>query len=104
MLQQALGIVRQSNPRRTVIVRPYFVEQHPGPGQTRPARRRAKPHRHGPLLQSVLFTHQGAASPGLMKDKTGVSWNGTSQEQQAIVKDFDKAQTWAQNHVARSIS
>ena len=43
------------------------------------------------------FTHQGAAFAGL-KDKTGVPWNGTEKEQQAIVKDFDKAQAWAEKH------
>ncbi len=25
-------------------------------------------------------------------------WNGTEKEQQAIVKDFDKAQAWAEKH------
>ena len=43
------------------------------------------------------FTHQGAAFAGL-QDKTGVPWNGTEKERQAILKDFDKAQAWAEKH------
>jgi hypothetical protein len=33
-----------------------------------------------------------------LKDKVGVSWNGTEKEQQAILGDFEKAQAWAGQH------
>jgi endoglucanase len=43
------------------------------------------------------FTHQGAPWSS-QKDKVGVAWNGTPQEQQAIIKMFDQAQEWSQEH------
>jgi endoglucanase len=43
------------------------------------------------------FTHQGAGWAGY-KDKIGIEWKGTDEEKQAVIKDFQKAQTWAEKH------
>jgi endoglucanase len=43
------------------------------------------------------FTHQGASWTG-QRDKMGVKWSATTEEKQAIIKDFEKAQTWAEEH------
>jgi endoglucanase len=96
MLRQALDIIRQSNPRRTVVVGPTSwnsildLDKLDLPKDDRNLI--VTIHYYMPFQ----FTHQGAAFAGL-KDKTGVPWNGTTQEQQAIMKHFNKAQTWAQN-------
>ena len=95
MLREALGIIRQSNPRRTVIVGPTSwngINDLDKLDLSEEDRNLiVTVHYYSPFP----FTHQGAAFAG-RKDKTGVPWNGTEQEQQAIVKDFDKAQAWAQ--------
>jgi endoglucanase len=97
MLGEALRVIRQSNPRRTVIV---------GPTSWNGIQDLAKlqlPDDDRNLIvtihyyQPFAFTHQGAAFAGL-KDKTGVSWNGTEEQRQAIATDFDKAQAWAKAH------
>ena len=97
MLREALGVIRQSNPHRTVIVGPTSWNN------IKDLDKLDLPQEDRNLIVTVHyyspfpFTHQGAAFVGL-KDKTGVSWNGTEKEQQAILKDFDKAQAWAQKH------
>ena len=97
MLREALGIIRQSNPHRTMIVGPTSWNS------IKDLDKLALPEQDRNLIVTVhyynpfTFTHQGAAFAGL-QDKTGVPWNGTAHEQQAILKDFDKAQAWAQEH------
>ena len=97
MLREALGVIRQSNPRRTVVVGPTSwngikdLDKLDLPREDRNLV--VTVHYYSPFP----FTHQGAAFAGL-KDKTGVPWNATEKERQAIVKDFDKAQAWAEKH------
>jgi endoglucanase len=94
MLREALATIRQSNPRRTVIVGPTSwnnindLAKLDLPGDDRNLI--VTVHYYSPFP----FTHQGAAFAGLA-DKTGVPWNGSQREQQAILQDFDKAQAWA---------
>ena len=45
----------------------------------------------------LKFTHQGAAWTN-RKDKVGVSWSGSEKEREAVVRDLDKAQAWAEKH------
>ena len=40
------------------------------------------------------FTHQGAAWTN-QKDKLGVAWKATPEEQAAVRRDLDKAQAWS---------
>ena len=97
MLREALGVIRQSNPHRTVIVGPTSWNN------IKDLDKLDLPQEDRNLIVTVHyyspfpFTHQGAAFAGL-KDKTGVSWTGAPKEQQAILKDFDKAQAWAEKH------
>ena len=97
MLGEALRIIRQSNPNRTVIVGPTSWN-----GIKDLAKLRLPDDDRNLIVtihyyQPFAFTHQGAAFAGL-KDKTGVSWNGTEAERQAIATDFDKVQVWAKAH------
>ena len=97
LLREALGVIRQSNQHRTVIVGPTSWNS------IKDLDKLDLPEEDRDLIVTVhyynpfTFTHQGAAFAGL-KDKTGVAWNGTEKEQQAILKDFDRAQAWAQKH------
>lgn len=95
--REALAVVRQSNPRRTVII---------GPGQWNNIGQLDKlqlPDDDRNLIVTVhyyspfAFTHQGAPWAG-QKDKLGVAWTGSEKEQQAIVGDFRRAQDWAEKH------
>jgi len=94
LLREALAIIRESNPRRTVVVGPTSwnnindLAKLDLPGDDRNLI--VTVHYYSPFP----FTHQGAAFAGLA-DKTGVPWNGSQPEQQAILQDFDKAQAWA---------
>ncbi len=95
LLREALAVVRQSNPRRIVVI---------GPGQWNNISaldRLDLPddpniivtiHYYNPFE----FTHQGAAFAG-RADKVGIRW-GSEQDKQAVIADFDRAQAWAQKH------
>lgn len=97
LLRETLAIIRQTNPTRTVVIGPASwnninqLDKLELPENDRQII--ATVHYYNPFA----FTHQGAAWTG-NKDKLGVKWNGTEEEQQAIVRDFDKAQNWARQH------
>jgi endoglucanase len=94
-LSEALAIVRQSNPIRTVIIGPGNYNRYDSLDQLKlPQDDRniiATIHYYLPMS----FTHQGAAWSVENRDKTGVDWLGTPEEQQAIVQHFEKVQGWA---------
>lgn len=96
-LKEALAVIRQTNPTRTVVIGPASWNNINSLDKLRlPENDRhiiVTVHYYNPFA----FTHQGASWTG-NKDKTGVTWNGTESEQQAIMGDFDKAQTWARLH------
>jgi endoglucanase len=94
-LREALAIIRENNPTRTVMI---------GPGNWNdidaldkldlPATDRnliVTVHYYEPMR----FTHQGAAFEPEYKNHTGITWRGTQQEQARIRDDFDKAAAWA---------
>ena len=97
LLREALDKIRLSNPHRMVIVGPTSYNKIKDLDQL------SLPDEDRNLIVTVHyynpfpFTHQGAYWTSL-KDKTGVLWNGTPKEQQAIINDFDKAQAWCQKH------
>jgi hypothetical protein len=97
-LEDALAVVRETNPTRAVIV---------GPGQWNgisalpklelPAADRnliVTVHYYAPME----FTHQGASWTAEWKDKTGVVWTGTDQERRRVELDFAPVQEWAAVH------
>lgn len=96
-LREALAIIRETNPHRTVIVGPAqwnsidLLEKLDLPDQDRNLI--VTVHYYQPFE----FTHQGTPWTEL-RDKTGVAWNGNEQECQAVLRDFEKAQAWAQKH------
>lgn len=96
-LAEALAIIRATNPNRTVVIGPTKWNNI---GQLETLRLPSDDrniiitvHYYSPME----FTHQGAPWSS-QKDKVGVAWNGAPQEQQAIIKMFDQAQEWSQEH------
>ena len=95
-LREALGIIREKNPTRTVIVGPAFWNAIDR------LRELELPKDDRNLIVTVhyykpmAFTHQGATWAG-HKDKSGVTW-GTDTERQAVKSDFAKAAAWAKEH------
>lgn len=96
-LREALAVIREKNPTRTVIVGPAFWNSVDHVGELDlPAEDRhliVTVHYYKPMA----FTHQGAAWTN-QRDKLGVDWAGTGAERQAIERDFDKVATWAKEH------
>jgi len=94
---EAFAIIRKTNPTRTVIIGPghwnniNYLNQLELPESDRNII--VTVHYYSPME----FTHQGAGWAGY-KDKIGIEWKGTDEEKQAVIKDFQKAQTWAEKH------
>jgi endoglucanase len=92
-LREALGVIRRTNPSRTVIIGPAHynaidqLDRLKLPQEDR--RIIVTIHYYKPME----FTHQGATWTG-QRNKVGVSW-GTASDRQAVVRDFDKAQAWS---------
>ena len=97
LFREALGVIRQTNPHRTVIVGPTSWND------IKDLDKLDLPREERNLIVTVhyydpfQFTHQGAPFEH-PTPKTGVAWNGTEKEQQAVLEDFGKAQAWGQKH------
>ena len=96
-LAEALAIVRESNPRRTIII---------GPGEWNSIKKLGEfvlPEDDRNIIVTVhyydphTFTHQGAAFDG-RGDDVGYEWNATESERSAVERDFLAAQGWAKQH------
>ena len=96
-LAEALAIIRESNPHRTVIVGPGFWNSIDHLEELE------LPENDPALIvtvhyyQPMSFTHQGAAWSS-EKDKTGILWEGTTGQREKIRDDFAKVATWAKTH------
>jgi endoglucanase len=94
---EALAIIREKNPTRTVIVGPGFWNQIDHLAELK------LPEQDRHLIVTVHyytpmeFTHQGAPWVAAQRDKVGVDW-GTPEELARIGRDFDKAVAWAKEH------
>ena len=95
-LREALAIIREENPTRTVIVGPAFWNSIDH------LRELALPDTDRNLIVTVHyykpmeFTHQGASWAG-QQDKSGVQW-GAAAEREAVRNDFAKVAAWAKEH------
>jgi len=96
-LREALAIIREKHPTRTVIVGPAFWNSvdHLGELELPEADRNLIVTVH--YYKPMEFTHQGASWSN-HKDKLGVDWKGTAEELGAIARDFDKVAAWAKEH------
>jgi endoglucanase len=97
-MPQVLAAIRESNPRRGVIIGPagWNSIDHLGKLHLPEADRNliATVHYYSPFH----FTHQGAPwAKGSDKWK-GTTWTNTPQEQAVLRKDFEKAAAWASKH------
>ncbi|MCX8108630.1 MAG: glycoside hydrolase family 5 protein [Verrucomicrobiae bacterium] len=96
-LADALAIIREKNPDRTVVIGPAFWNSVDHINEL------VLPETDRNIIVTVhyykpmAFTHQGAAWTG-QADKTGIEWKGTSEELAAIDVDFDKVNSWAKHH------
>lgn len=96
-LADALSIIRQSNPSRTVIVGPGFWNgiDHLKELELPEADRNLIVTVH--YYQPMEFTHQGASWSN-HKEKSNVVWSGTVAERRRVQNDFAKVVAWARTH------
>ncbi len=97
-LVEGLAVIRRTNPDRTVVIGPGHWNSI-GSLSTLELPQGDRNiivtiHYYSPMK----FTHQGASWVAAYKDTSGVEWKGTQDEKDAIVSDFQKAQSWAKAH------
>ncbi|MBI5801266.1 MAG: cellulase family glycosylhydrolase [Verrucomicrobia bacterium] len=96
-LREALAVIREKNPTRTVIIGPAHWNSidHLPELELPDADRNLIVTVH--YYKPMEFTHQGAAWAN-HKDKSGLGWLGTEVERKTIRDDFAKVATWAKAH------
>lgn len=93
--REAIALVRESNPYRTILVSPGFW------GNFRFLDQLVLPEHESNVIVSIHyyepfeFTHQGAEWVAGSNAWLGTTWNGTVAEQQAIELAFRSAVNWA---------
>ncbi|MGW8256057.1 MAG: glycoside hydrolase family 5 protein [Thermoguttaceae bacterium] len=99
ILSKAIPIVRRDNPTRKIVVGPAEwnkIQQLPYLQLPEDDRNLIVTiHYYEPFH----FTHQGAEWVGKESQNwVGTKWIGTKAEQQAVIRDFDRAISWAIEH------
>ena len=98
MIPKLLAAVRETNPRRAIII---------GPGRWNNLHSLAKlelPEEDRRLIvtfhyyEPYRFTHQGAPWAQGSAQWKGTTWTGTDEQVAAVRKDFDKAAAWGKEH------
>ncbi len=98
MFPQVLAAVRESNPKRWIIIGPghwnnlNHLEKLKLPEDDK--RLIATFHYYSPFP----FTHQGAPWMKESEKWKGTTWKGTDEQRQALAKDFEKAAAWGKKH------
>ncbi|PTT88259.1 glycoside hydrolase, partial [Pelomonas sp. HMWF004] len=95
MLAENLAIIRESNPRRRVIVGPKFWNSldHLDSLRLPEADRQLIVTFH--YYTPMPFTHQGAHWTPEFQKLSGVTW-GTPAERERLQQDFDRVKDWSQ--------
>ena len=94
MLAEALGIIRQTNPTRTVVIGPVFWNSFSHLGELQ------LPTDDHNILVTVhyylpmTFTHQGASWVESTKNLSGITW-GSPEEYARLNADFDTIAAWS---------
>jgi endoglucanase len=92
---EAYTIIRKSNPKRTLLIGTIYGNQIKYlPNLKLPEADRniiVTIHYYEP----IQFTHQGAPWSIKNKNLSGIEWTSTTEQEQAIQKDFDFAAAWA---------
>lgn len=99
-VNEALKVIRQTNPSRPVIIGPthwnYITMLDTLEIPEEDCNLIITFHYYEP----VLFTHQGVNAPWLRidyKDKIGITW-GTDEEKDFLIENFEKAHQWGIKH------
>ena len=96
--KSAYEILRQSNPQRTLIIGTVYGNQ------IMYLKDLVLPKNDRNIIVAIHyympieFTHQGAPWSQKSKDLSGITWTNKSEEEQAIIADFNTAQVWAQKN------
>ncbi len=94
LLVQGLGVIRQTNPTRTVVIGPAFWNSMDHLADLR------LPADDNHILVTVhyylpmTFTHQGASWVASTKNLSGVNW-GTPDDQAWLETNFDRIAAWS---------
>ena len=95
-LSEALAVIREKNPTRTIIIGPAFWNSVDHLKELQlPADDRhliVTIHYYKPME----FTHQGASWTG-QRDKSGVTW-GSEAERKAVQEDFARVAAWSKEN------
>ena len=98
LLAQALSTVRKTNPEREIVIGPGYWNNIAYLNLLE------LPAEDEHLIVTVhyylpfQFTHQGAEWVAGSSAWLGTTWQGTSAEEQAIIRDLDMAAAWAQRN------
>jgi endoglucanase len=91
-------ILRQSNPKRTILIGPIYGNQ------IMYLKDLVLPENDTNLIipihyyMPIEFTHQGAPWSSKNKDLSGIEWTNKESEEKAITNDFNMAQEWSKLH------